>query len=384
MIFVNFANMNFKDIPAHENVKRQLRDMVADGKVPHALLLHGPAGSGKFMLARVFAQYLHCEHPTSDGEPCGTCPACIQHQTFNHVDTLFVYPVVKTEKLKEPVSDDYIEEFRDFITSSPYMDFDKWASSFEKKNAQPIIYVYESAGLERRLAVSATASKYKIVIMWLPEKMNEQAANKLLKLIEEPYPGTIFILVSNDASAILPTIKSRCRPVEVTRLDDATVAEYLTRRLAMDPQDAMASAHIAGGNINTALRTVDATSVSRMFFDYFVQLMRLAYQRDVKGLKQWSADITSMGREQEVKFYEYCTRLIRENFIFNFNRPDITYMNRTEAQFSQRFARFITERNAESIVNHMDLAARDIAGNANGKIVNFDFAIKMIILIKNS
>jgi len=222
--------MNFKDIPAHENVKRQLRDMVADGRVPHALLLHGPAGSGKFMLARVFAQYIHCEHPTSDGEPCGTCPACIQHQTFNHVDTLFVYPVVKTEKLKEPVSDDYIEEFRDFITSSPYMDFDKWASSFEKKNAQPIIYVYESAGLERRLAVSATASKYKIVIMWLPEKMNEQAANKLLKLIEEPYPGTIFILVSNDASAILPTIKSRCRPVEVTRLDDATVAEYLTRR----------------------------------------------------------------------------------------------------------------------------------------------------------
>jgi hypothetical protein len=202
--------------------------------------------------------------------------------------------------------------------------------------------------------------------------------------MEEPYPGTIFILVSNDASAILPTIKSRCRPVEVTRLDDATVAEYLTRRLAMDPQDAMASAHIAGGNINTALRTVDATSVSRMFFDYFVQLMRLAYQRDVKGLKQWSTDITSMGREQEVKFYEYCTRLIRENFIFNFNRPDITYMNRTEALFSQRFARFITERNAESIVNHMDLAARDIAGNANGKIVNFDFAIKMIILIKNS
>ena len=384
MIFVTFAFMKFKDIPAHENVKRQLRDMVADGRVPHALLLHGPAGSGKFMLARAFAQYIHCEHPTPDGEPCGECPACVQHRTFNHVDTLYVFPVVKTDKLKEPVSADYIGEFRDFMTSSPYMDFDKWAFSFDKKNAQPIIYVYESAALERRLSVSATASKYKIVIMWLPEKMNEQAANKLLKLIEEPYPGTLFILVSNDASAILPTIRSRCRPVEVTRLDDATVAGYLTGRLAMDPQDAMASAHIAGGDINAALRTVDATSVSRMFFDYFVQLMRLAYQRDVKGLKQWSSDITSMGREQEVKFYGYCTRLIRENFIFNFNLPDITYMNRTESQFSQRFARFITERNAEDITRHMDLAARDIAGNANGKIVNFDFAIKMIILIKNS
>lgn len=375
--------MKFRDIPSHESVKRQLRDMVADGRVPHALLLHGPAGSGKFLLARTFAQYLHCESPTADGEPCGTCRACTAHQSMSHVDTLFVFPVVKTDKLKEPVSDDYIGEFRDFMSASPYMDFDRWAATFDKKNAQPIIYVYESAALERRLAVSAASSRYKIVVMWLPEKMNEQAANKLLKLIEEPYPDTVFLLVSNDASAILPTIKSRCRPLEVTRLDDATVAGYLSSRLAMDPQDALANAHIAGGNINDALRSVDATSVSRMFFDLFVRLMRLAYQRDVKELLQWSNDITALGREQEIKFYDYCQRLIRENFVFNFNVPDITYLNRAESQFSQRFARFITERNAESIIRHMNSASIDIAGNGNGKIVNFDFAIKMIILIKN-
>ena len=291
--------------------------------------------------------------------------------------------MVKTDKIKEPVSDDYIEEFRRFMTSSPFMDFDRWASTFDKKNAQPIIYVYESAALERRLATSASASRYKIVLMWLPEKMNEQAANKLLKLIEEPYDDTLFILVSDDASAILPTIRSRCRPIEVTRLDDATVADYLTRRLSMDSQDALASAHIAGGDVNAALRSVDATSVSRMFFDFFVRLMRLAYLRDVKGLLQWSGDVTSMGREQEVKFYDYCQRLIRENFVFRLNVPGITYLNRTEAQFSEKFARFITERNAEGIITQMNRASADIAGNANGKIVNFDFAIKMIILIKN-
>ena len=375
--------MKFRDIPSHENVKRQLREMAADGRVPHALLLHGPAGSGKFMLARAFAQYLHCEHPTPDGEPCGTCHACLSHEAMSHVDTLYVYPVVKTEKLKEPISNDYLDDFREFISGSPFMDFDRWAGMFDKKNAQPIIYVYESAELERRLSVSATTSRYKIALMWLPEKMNEQAANKLLKLIEEPYPDTIFLLVSNDASAILPTIRSRCRPIEVTRLDDASVADYIRARLSMDPQDALATAHIAVGNVNAALRSVDATSVSRMFFDYFVRLMRLAYQRDVKGLLEWSGDITSLGREQAVKFYDYAQRLIRENFVFNLNVPAISYLNRTEAQFSERFARFITERNAESIIRHMNQASSDIAGNANGKIVNFDFAIKMIILIKN-
>ena len=151
----------------------------------------------------------------------------------------------------------------------------------------------------------------------------------------------------------------------------------------MDSQDALASAHIAGGDVNAALRSVDATSVSRMFFDFFVRLMRLAYLRDVKGLLQWSGDVTSMGREQEVKFYDYCQRLIRENFVFRLNVPGITYLNRTEAQFSEKFARFITERNAEGIITQMNRASADIAGNANGKIVNFDFAIKMIILIKN-
>lgn len=375
--------MKFSQIPSHDNVKRQLRDMVADRRIPHALLLHGPAGTGKFMLARTFSQYLHCQAPTPEGEPCGVCPSCVQHESFNHVDSLYVFPVVKTEKLKAPVSDDYMTEFKEFVQASPFMDFDRWTGYFEKKNAQPVIYVSESEALEQRLAVTTTVSPYKTVIIWLPEKMNEQTANKLLKLIEEPFADTVFILVSDNASAILPTIYSRCRPIEMKRLSDEAIAGYLTSHLAIDPQDALSMAHIAAGDINAALRAMDATSVSRMFFDYFVRLMRLAYQRDVKGLKEWSAEIAALGREQEVKFYDYARRLIRENFVYNFNVPSLLYLNRTEADFSKKFARFITENNAERIIAEMDRAATDIAGNANGKIVNFDFAIKMIILIKN-
>lgn len=375
--------MKFSQISSHDNVKRQLRDMVADRRIPHALLLHGPAGTGKFMLARTFSQYLHCQARTPEGEPCGVCPSCVQHESFNHVDSLYVFPVVKTDKLKAPVSDDYMTEFKEFVQASPFMDFDRWTGYFEKKNAQPVIYVSESEALEQRLAVTTTVSPYKTVIIWLPEKMNEQTANKLLKLIEEPFADTVFILVSDNASAILPTIYSRCRPIEMKRLSDEAIAGYLSSHLAIDPQDALSMAHIAAGDINAALRAMDATSVSRMFFDYFVRLMRLAYQRDVKGLKEWSAEIAALGREQEVKFYDYARRLIRENFVYNFNVPSLLYLNRTEADFSKKFARFITENNAERIIAEMDRAATDIAGNANGKIVNFDFAIKMIILIKN-
>lgn len=374
--------MNFASIPAHENVKRQLRDMVADNRIPHAILLHGPAGIGKYAIARAFATYLHCENPVN-GDSCGRCPACIQHSSLNHIDTLHVFPVVKTEKLRAPLSDDYIDEFRRFIAASPFMDFEKWTAMLDKKNAQPQIYVSESEQLERKLSVTAAVSRYKIVLIWLPEKMNEQTANKLLKLIEEPFGDTIFILVSNDAASILPTVYSRCRPIEMKRLPDDTVARYLVENAAMDPQDALATAHIAEGDVNRALRTLDATSASRMFFDYFIALMRKAYQRDVRELKKWSNDLAALGREQMIKFYDYSQRLIRENFIYNFNLPELNYMNRDEAKFSKNFARFITENNAPKIIAEMNRAAADIAGNANAKIVNFDFAIKMIILIKN-
>lgn len=376
--------MRFSDIPSHDNIKRQLHDMVNDRRIPHALLLHGPAGIGKFMLARAFAQYIHCQSPTPDGEPCGKCPSCLQHMSFNHVDTIYVFPVVKLEKMKTtPISADFMEEFKEYVTTNPFMDFDRWVLTFEKKNAQPVIYVSESESLEQKLSVTTTLSKHKIVLIWLPEKMNEQTSNKLLKLIEEPFSDTIFILISNDSASILPTIYSRCRPIEMKRLSDDVIADYLTAHTAMDHQDALAIAHIAAGNINTALKSLDATSVSRMFFDYFVQLMRLSYMRDVKGLKQWSSEITNMGREQEVKFYDYCQRLIRENFMYNFKNPELVYLNHAESDFSKKFAPFITENNAEQIVDVMNKAAIDISGNANGKIVNFDLAIKMIILIKN-
>ena len=374
--------MKFSDIPSHESAKQRLRDMIDNNRIPHALLLEGPAGIGKFALARAAAQYIHCENRI-DGDSCGKCAACLQHQSFNHIDTHFVFPVVKRKNSSGAVvSDDYIGEWRDFLRDNPYMDFQQWLVSLDSPNAQPAIYVSESEQLVHKLSFTAHRARYKVVLLWLPERLNVDASNKLLKQIEEPFGDTLFIMVSNNAKAILPTIYSRTQRIELKRLPDDVIANSLITRYSIDETDAMALAHNAEGNMIKAINSISLSKESHRFLELFMELMRQSYQRHVKELKAWATDVASLGREQELRFLVYCQRLIRENFIYNLNVPQLNYLNREEASFSKNFARFINERNVIDIVTELDNASKDIAGNGNGKIVMFDLAIKMILLLK--
>ncbi len=243
--------MRFADIPGHADIKQRLVEMADASRVPHALLLEGPAGAGKFMLARAFAQYIHCEHPEG-GDSCGHCNSCLQHSTFNHIDTIFSYPVVKKAS-KPAVSADYIEEFKQMLSDRPFMDAELWNSLIEAGNTQPKIYVDEGAELNRRLNFRAHQSRYKIVLLWLPEKMNEDTANKMLKLIEEPHDDTLFIMVSDNPRRILPTIYSRTQRIAVTRYDDSEVEDYLCRAMAVDQAVARSIARISTGSITEAI-----------------------------------------------------------------------------------------------------------------------------------
>lgn len=356
--------------------------MKDQGRVPHALLLEGPPGIGKLALARAFAQYIHCQNPTPDGDSCGECKSCRLHEAMTHLDLLFVFPVVKPEKASGyAVSDDFREEWVDFLRGRIFMDFNEWASVFSKKNANPQIYVAESAALIRNLSLTSHISDQKIVILYLPEKLNLEAANKILKLVEEPYENTYFIMVSDKPEAILPTIYSRVQRVKVSRLPDRIVADYLLRENDVSPDDAMAAAHISEGIMTKAFEVLNQSKDSQQYFDLFVSLMRLAYQRNVKELKLWSEKVADLGREREGKFYENCIRLMRENFVYRLGEPRLNYMTSSESTFSSRFARFITEKNVEKLISVFEKARTDIAGNGNGKIVNFDVAIKVIILL---
>jgi len=224
---------------------------------------------------------------------------------------------------------------------------------------------------------------YKVCIIWLPEKMNEACANKMLKLLEEPPKGTVFLLVSQRPDLLLPTIRSRTQMIDIPPLPEQSIAEALVQRHAVLQEDARRIAHAATGNFSVALREITSSTDEDEDLDFFVSLMRLAYSRKVKEMKQWSEQVAALGRERQKHLLDYFQRQIRENFIHNFHVPELLYQTDKESQFSVRFAPFINERNVVGIMREIELAQRDIGQNANPKILFFDFALKMIVLIKN-
>lgn len=374
--------MRFSEIIGNEQAVAQVRALIDNDRLPHALLIHGEPGVPKLALARAMAQYLHCTNRL-DGEPCGKCPACRQHESFNHTDTFFSFPYWRKEKNNEAECDDFLSQWREFLTDNPIIeDYQHWLELLNNENSQPQIYVKESASIMRKMSLSTFTAKYKVGIIWLPEKLREDAANKLLKLIEEPFDDSKFILVSDNAKEILPTIFSRTQRIELRRLGTQQVADYLTQQYGIDPQDALAVAAPADGNIVQAVHNLQEGSEGKEFHQCFVELMRMAYMRDLARLRQWSERVADMKREKSRRFLAYATRQVRENFIYNLHHPELNYLTHEEQRFSTRFAPYINEANVEKMYAMFNLASEQIAGNGNAKIILFDLAVRITILIK--
>lgn len=371
--------MYFKNIIGQTETKQRLIKEIQEGKIPHARLFCGHQGVGKLPLAIAYARYLSCEHPNGT-DACGLCPNCIKYNKLAHPDLHFVFPVVKL-KNKDTVSDDYLPEWRDMLQATPYFNLNIWLEQMGAENQQAQIFVKESEEIIRKLSLKSSQGGYKIVIIWLPEKMNVECSNKLLKLLEEPPAKTIFLLVSEEPDALLTTIQSRTQRFNIPYIEDCDLELSLKQKYGIDEKTAAHIAHCSEGNWIKALETIHLNEENKLFFELFVSLMRLAYQRKIRDMKQWSETLAAMGRERQKHFLAYAQRLVRENFIYNFHDNSIVYQNEEEQNFSSRFAPYINERNVIGIMDELSEAERHIGQNVNARMVFFDFALKMIVLL---
>ncbi|MCM1474680.1 MAG: DNA polymerase III subunit delta' [Muribaculaceae bacterium] len=368
--------MRFQDIPGHSAIKEKLRQMADSKRIPHALLLHGPQGVGKMQLARAFAQYINCTSLVG-GDSCGVCPACRQSMEMNHPDLHYVYPTVKPKGAKMVLSSDWAAEWRTMLHDHPWMEPEAWQEAMHGGNTVAIIPVAESEEIARIASLSSYASDFKIFIIWQAEKMNESAANKLLKLLEEPFADTLFILVSNHPDQLLPTIYSRLQRLEVGRLSDSEIASRLVAD-GVSPEDATLIARRAQGSPGRAFQLVSVSSENEEFSGYFREIMRNAYAMKGQELKLQSETFAGMGREKGMRLLGYIASQIRENFIYNLRTPGLNVMSRSEEEFSRRFSPFIHVGNVETMIAEVDTASRALSQNANAKITWFDFLLRMM------
>ena len=367
--------MTFSEVIGQQEVEQRLVKMAEENHLPHAIMLCGPNGSGKFALATTFACYL-----LDDGKPSSKAML----EKLEHPDLHFTYPTIKLPSMSadhKPVSDDFAREWHELLMQGPYFTMEAWMEAMGGENQQAIITAGESDDLVKKLSLKSSQGGYKVSVIWLPERMNIECANKLLKLIEEPPMQTVFIMVCEEPDKLLETIRSRVQRIDVKRIAEADIQEALVSRRGIDAEMAHRISRLANGSWLKALEELQVGSENELFLDMYIMLMRLGYQRKIKDLRKWSEQMAGMGREKQKRWLTYFLRMTRENFMYNFQEQELVYMTQKEEDFAKNFARFVNEKNILQMNDLANLCIRDIGQNANAKIVFFDFALQMIVLL---
>lgn len=381
-----FEGMLFKDILGLSHIKTHLWSSADAGRVPHAQLFVGPEGCGTLVTALAYAQYLLCKNSGGENLPIED-PCNLKCASLSHPDLHFVFPVANSAKVKShPVSNNYIEEWRQFIKEQPYGNLFDWYQliGIEKKQGQ--IGVDEAHDIVKKLSLKSYEGGYKTMILWMAETMNIAASNKLLKLIEEPPDKTVFIFIAEDEEQILQTIRSRCQTLHFPPLSEDAISTALIEKGLMR-EEASKVAHEANGNFNKAMDLMNKDSEELIFEKWFVQWVRSAFK--AKGNKAaihelilWSEEVAKTGRETQKKFLNYCLAVMRQAMLLNYNVKELVYMRIHIDGFQlEKFAPFIHERNIMPIVNEFEDAIYHIERNGNSKIILTDLSIRLTRLL---
>lgn len=372
--------MKFSEVIGQELIKERLRNAVNEDRIAHALLFQGPEGCGSLPLAISFAQYILCTERSSN-DACGKCSSCKRVEKLVHPDLHFSFPVLHTSDNKSAISDNFITEFRKAVINNPYLSLNQWIEIIASENKQGNIFEAESSKIIEKLSYKPYESNYKIMIIWMAEKMNTYCANKLLKVIEEPPLNTIFLLVVENTTQMLPTILSRCQLIAVPPIENDSLKRVLQNRIH-DQTKLEEIVRISRGNYLKAIHIIENQEEDAIWLEYFIKMMRLAFKHDISGIIDWSNEMATLGREKQKRFFMYALKLLRDNFAYNIVGPHITYFSLEEQKFSKNFHPYINMLNVEKIMEEFDKAITQIERNGNAKIIFLDVALQISKVIR--
>ena len=365
--------MLFSEIIGQQAIKERLIRSVNEGRISHAQLFLGPQGSGSLALALAYAQYISCKNKL-ENDSCGICPSCVKLNKLVHPDLHFVYPVALSKNVK--TSTDVAAEWREAFLDNPYITLFNWFELLEAENKQAVIGVEESAEILRKLSLTTYEAEYKIMIIWQAEKMNQQAANKLLKILEEPPDKTLFLLVCESEDQLLRTIVSRTQLIKILKISDADLIQALVERNEISPEDAEKTAHLADGNYSEALLLIKENESAGQNLARFQKLMRASLKFDPKAVLTWIDEIADAGRERQKNFLNYALHIIRESLVLNYGNASLVKLGASEQEFVQKFSPFIHSSNTEQFIEELNKAHYHMERNANAKILFMDLAFK--------
>ena len=379
--------MLFSQVLGLPHIKNHLTTTVDRGRIPHAQLFVGPSGSGPLPMAIAYAQYILCGNlrgeNTTGSESCN-----IKMNKLSHPDLHFAFPVAANARVKKsPVSSHFASDWRSFLEHSPYGSLFDWYRALAVENKQGKIGVDEAQDIVKSLSLKSYEGGYKIMIIWMADKMNESCANKLLKLIEEPPEKTLFLLIAEEEDNILQTIHSRCQVLHFPRLNENVIAGELVQRQYCEGSKAHMVARRANGDYNAALQILRQDQGDEQFEQWFIYWVRSAFKAKTNPsalgeLLTWSESLSGEGREVQKKFLSYCSEFFRQALHQNYSSPSLVYMEpQTEGFKMENFAPFVHGGNILSITKELEEAAYHIERNGNAKIILTDLSIKLTRLI---
>lgn len=377
-----FADMFFRNVIGQKRLKQKLRESVTHGRVAHAQMMVGPTGAGGLALAWAYAQYLACTDRNAE-DSCGQCSSCRRYAILEHPDLQLIFPKNNTGSEGSSYSSkDFVTRFRPAVIADPYLSLQDWLRYLNVENKQGIINVLDSSEVLQNLSYKAYEAEYRVVLVWLAEKMNTDSANKLLKVLEEPPPRTVFIFTCESTENMLATILSRVQSHRLDRLSEELIAQGLMRQGDCDPQQARLAAHLADGSFGLARQLIHDPDAVAEAVNFFIDWMRACFLQNMVAIGQLMDRFQALGRERQKHLLTQAAGLLRNVLMYRM-RPDAgAMMMREQIAFVQKFSRYISPDNMEGLLSELDRAHLHIERNAHPRILFTDLSLRISGLLQ--